>query len=106
LINKERFFPLHVADGDDDAGPEAVCFSHEGRMLVATRSGVQGCADDGPTQLILPLPDRSRVVGLCLGGKEMDTLFAFTAGSIWTRRVKVHGMGAFTPWTAVRATPL
>ena len=38
-------------------------------MFVATRSGIQVCADDGPTQVILPLPDRSRVIGVCLGGR-------------------------------------
>ena len=98
LTNKERFFWLHVSDWDDDAGAEAVCYAREGQMFVATRSGVQVCTDDGPTQVILPTHDRSRVVGVCLGGKEMDTLFAFTGDKIWKRKVKTHGIGAFTPW--------
>ena len=101
LTNKERFFPLHVADWDDDAGAESVCYAREGPMLVATRSGVQVCADDGPTQVILPLPDRGRVTGVCLGGRELDTLFAFSGDKIWKRKVKVHAVGAFTPWTPV-----
>ena len=41
LANKERFFWLHVADWDDDAGAESVCFAKEGRMFVATRWGIQ-----------------------------------------------------------------
>ncbi len=106
LTNKERFFWLHVADWEDDAGAEAVCYAKEGQMFVATRSGIQVCADDGPTQVILPMPDRSRVLGVCLGGKEMDTLFAFCGDTIFKRKVQVHAVGAFTPLTAVKGTKL
>ena len=106
LANRERFFWLHVADWEDDAGAESVCYAREGQMFVATRWGIQICADDGPTQAILPMPDRSRVVGVCLGGRDLNTLFAFCGDKIWKRKVKVHAMGAFTPWTRVNATSL
>jgi enterochelin esterase-like enzyme/sugar lactone lactonase YvrE len=106
LANKERFFWLHVPDWEDDAGAESVCYGREGQMFVATRWGIQVCADDGPTQVILPMPDRSRVVGVCLGGPDLDTLFAFCKDKIWKRKVKVHAMGAFTPWTKVNGTKL
>lgn len=106
LTNSERFFWFHVPDGEDDAGVEALCYAREGRMLAATRWGIQISADDGPTQVILPLPDRSRVFGVCLGGRDMDTLYAFCGDRIWKRKVKIHAMGAFTPWTPVNGTPL
>ncbi len=106
LAHKERFFHLHVADWDDDAGAESVCYSLEGRQFIATRSGVQISADDGPTQVILPVPDRSRVTGVALGGKEMDTLYAFCGNRIWKRKIRHHAMGAFTPWTKVSGTRL
>ncbi|MEO6740918.1 MAG: SMP-30/gluconolactonase/LRE family protein, partial [Chthoniobacteraceae bacterium] len=106
LTNKERFFHLHVADWDDDAGAESVCYSLEGRQFIATKSGVQISADDGPTQVILPVPDRSRVTGVALGGKDKDTLFAFCGNKIWKRKVRQHAMGAFTPWTKVTGTKL
>jgi sugar lactone lactonase YvrE len=106
LSHKERYFALHVADWDDDAGPESMCYALEGQLFFATRSGVQICADDGPTQVILPVPNRSRVTGVCLGGEGMDTLFAFCGDRIWKRKVKVHAMGAFTPWTKVNGTKL
>jgi gluconolactonase len=106
LADKERFFWLHVPDWEDDAGAESVCYAKEGPMLVATRWGIQVCADDGPTQVILPLPDRGRVIGVCLGGPDMDTLFAFCKDKIWKRKVRVHAVGAFTPWTKVNGTPL
>jgi sugar lactone lactonase YvrE/enterochelin esterase-like enzyme len=106
LKNKERFFWLHVADWDDDAGAESVCYAREGQLLVGTRFGVQACADDGPTQAILPVPDRSRVVGVCLGGPNMNTLFAFCGDKIWRRVVKLHAIGAFSPWQKVHGSPL
>jgi gluconolactonase len=106
LANKERFFWLHVPDWEDDAGADSVCYAKEGPMLVATRWGIQVCADDGPTQVILPMPDRSRVLGVCLGGREMDSLFAFCGDKIWKRKVKLHAVGAFTPWTSVNGSKL
>jgi sugar lactone lactonase YvrE/enterochelin esterase-like enzyme len=106
LINKERFFHLHVADWEDDAGAECLCYSLEGRQFIATKSGVQISADDGPTQIILPVPDRSRVTGVAIGGRDKDTLFAFCGNKIWKRKIQQHAMGAFTPWTKVTGTKL
>ncbi len=106
LVNKERFFPLHVEDWEDDAGAETVCYSVEGRQFIATRSGVQISADDGPTQVILPTPDKARVTGVAIGGAEKDTLFAFCGNKIWKRKIQHHAMGAFTPWTKVTGTKL
>ena len=106
LINKERFFHLYVADWDDDAGPESLCYSIEGRQFIATRAGIQVSADDGPTQIILPVPDNSRVTGVAIGGAEMDTLYAFCMNRIWKRKIRQHGMGAFSPWAGVKANAL
>jgi sugar lactone lactonase YvrE len=106
LSNCEQYYWLHVRDWEDDAGTGSICFALEGRQFSATRFGVQISADDGPTQVILPVPDRSRVLGVCLGGRHMDTLYAFCAGRIWKRRVKVHAMGAFSPWVGVGGTGL
>lgn len=106
LINRERFFWLHVPDWEDDAGAESVCYGLENKMLVATRFGIQVCADDGPSQVILPLPDRSRPMGVCLGGANKDTLFAFCGSKIWKRTVKIHAMGAFSPCTKAMHNPL
>jgi sugar lactone lactonase YvrE len=106
LTNKERYFWLHVPDWEDDAGAESLCYSSEGQMFVATRAGIQICADDGPTQVIIPAPDRARVVGVCLGGANLDTLFAFSADKIWRRQVKSHATGAFAPWTKVNGSRL
>lgn len=106
LTNKERYFSYYVADWDDDAGARGLCYAQEGQMFAATRTGVQISADDGPTQVILPVPDNSRVTAVCLGGKDLDTLYAFCGDKIWKRKVKVHAMGAFSPWMKVNGTKL
>ena len=106
LTNKEKFFWLHVADWENDAGAQSVCYAKEGPMLVATRMGVQVCADDGPTRAIIPVPDRSRITGLCFGGRELDVLYAFCNKGIWKRKVRVHGVGAFSPAVRINGTPL
>ena len=106
LINKERFFHLHVHDWQDDAGTESMCYSIEGRQFLATKSGIQISADDGPTQVILPVPDNARVTGVAIGGKDLDTLFAFCGNRIWKRKIRQHAMGAWSPWTPVTGTKL
>jgi len=97
LINKERYYPLYLDAWDDDAGSESICYSQEGQLLVATRAGIQSCASDGPVQVILPVPDRSRVTGVALGGPGLNILYAFCGDKIWQRVVKIHGVGTFSP---------
>ncbi len=106
LANKERFFHLQVLDANDDAGPESVCYAKEGQMLVGTRAGIQVCADDGPTQVILPMPDHQRVMGVALGGPALNILYAFCGGEVWKRTVKIHAVGAFSPTKTASTTPL
>ncbi len=106
LHDRERFFHLHVADHDDDAGAECVCYSLEGRQFVATRSGIQVSADDGPTQVILAAPGHGRVTGVAIGGQDRDTLYAFCMDRIWKRRIQQHAAGAWSPWTKVTPNKL
>lgn len=106
LTHRERFFHLHVADSDDEAGTESLCYSLEGRQFLATRSGIQINADDGPTQVILTVPDRSRVTGVAIGGPDRDILYAFCMNRIWSRKIRQHALGAWSPWTPVTPTKL
>jgi gluconolactonase len=97
LINKERFFWLHVQDWEDNSGAEAICYDKEGHLYVATKMGVQICTWDGPTQVILPVPGNQKITGVCIGGANMDILFAFCGDKIYKRKIKNHAIGAFTP---------
>lgn len=47
------------------------------------------------------MPDRSRVIGVCFGEPELNPLVAFCGDKGWKRAVKLHGIGAFSPWTKV-----
>ena len=98
LANRERFFWLYVADCKDNAGTEALCYDKEGHLYAATDLGIQICVEYGPTQVILPVPG-GKVNGICFGGPDMDTLFAFCGDKIYKRKVKTHALGAFTPFT-------
>ena len=60
----------------------------------------------GPTQIILPVPDRSRVTGVAIGGPEQDTLFALCMNKIWKRKIQQHAIGAVSPWTKVAPNKL
>ncbi len=106
LIHKERFFHLHVHDWDDDAGAECLCYSQEGRQFIATKSGIQISADDGPTQVILTVPGKGRVTAVAIGGRDKDTLYAFCMNKIWKRRIQQHALGAWSPWTKVTPNKL
>jgi len=105
LVNKERFFSLHMEDWEENAGAESVCYDREGHLYVATHLGIQICAWDGPTQVILPLPN-GRVTGICFGGADLDMMFAFCGDKIYKRKLKNHALGAFTPWTPMKAGQL
>ena len=85
-------------DWDDNSGAESVCYDREGHLYVATNMGIQVCAWDGPTQVILPLPN-GKVTGICIGGADFDTLFAFCGGKVYKRKINNHTMGSFTPFT-------
>jgi gluconolactonase len=76
------------------------------RQFSATRSGIQISVDDGPVQVILTVPDRTRVTGVALGGKDKDTLYAFCGNKIWKRKVRHHALGAWSPWTKVTPNKL
>ncbi|MBI5833422.1 MAG: RICIN domain-containing protein [Armatimonadetes bacterium] len=106
LTNRERYYCLNVNDWDDEAGATSVVFAREGQPLIATRAGVQICADDGPTQVILPLPGLARAEAVCLGGAGLNQLYAFGAGRLWRRQTRLHATGAWSPWVAVHGSPL
>ncbi len=99
LKNRARFFWLHVNDWEDHSGAESICYDLEGHLYVATRMGIQICTWDGPTQVILPVPGGERVTGVCIGGAEFNTLYAFCEEKLYKRKIKNHTLGAYTPIT-------
>jgi enterochelin esterase-like enzyme/sugar lactone lactonase YvrE len=99
LSNKERFFWLYTQDWSNSSDAQSICYDREGHLYIATSSGIQVCTWDGPTQVILPLPVGSRVNSICFGGANLDEIFASCGDKVYKRKLKTHGLGAFTPWT-------
>ncbi len=90
LAHKQRYYWLHEADGDDDAGADGMRCDHEGRLYVATRIGIQICDQAGRVNAILPTPN-GRVSNVVFGGEKFDTLFATCGDKVYKRKVATTG---------------
>ena len=94
LTAKQKYFWLHVPDGEDDAGADGLRVDRDGRLYVATRLGIQVCDQAGRVQCILTTPN-GKVSNLCFGGENFDTLFATCGDKIFKRKLKVQGANAW-----------
>ena len=107
LVHKERYFWLHVPDQEDDAGACTAIYAREGPLLIATRLGVQVLPrrrpDPGDSACARPRPRDGRVSRRARAGHAVCLQ---RAAKIWKRKVKVHGVGSFTPWTSVNQSSL
>jgi sugar lactone lactonase YvrE len=90
LIDKQRYYYLHV-DTVDQSGADGMCVDRDNRVYVATQMGVQVCEPTGQTFCIIPTPN-GKVSGLCLGGAQLDTLFATCGDIVFQRKLRVHGV--------------
>jgi gluconolactonase len=94
LAFKQRYYWLHVPDGEDDSGAHGLSMDQDGRLYVATRMGVQVCDQPGRVQCILPTPN-GKVSNLCFGEENFDTLFAMCGDKVYQRKLKVRGAQAW-----------
>ncbi len=99
LQNEQPFFWLHVPDGENTSETEAMCYDKEGHLYVATNFGIQICGANGQPQAILPLPEKEKVTGMCLGGANFDILFVLCKDKVYKRKIKNHGVAAFSEWS-------
>lgn len=105
LQHGKRFFWLHRNDEALGGGAVDLAYDREGHLVAATERGIQFCGDDGRTVGILAAPGRN-LKYICFGGKDLDWIYAFCDEGIYVRKLRVHGVGAFTPWLRMRKTPL
>jgi len=91
---KQRYYHLHVPDTADDSGADGMRVDRDGRLYVATRSGIQVCDQAGRVNCIIP-PPNGRVANLCFGGENFDTLYAACGDKIYQRKLKVKGAQAW-----------
>ncbi len=98
LLNKERFYWLHMPDIPNESGAEDMAVDTLGILYVATRMGVQVCDRNGRVRAILPLPTPCGPVrSVCWGGSMFDTLYATDGNKVYSRKLKVPGYAQWTP---------
>jgi gluconolactonase len=95
LSHRQQYYWLHTPDNRTGAGAGGMCVDRDGRLYVATALGVQVCDQAGRVNCILPMPTRSPVDSVCLGGEAMDTLYASSGGVLFRRKLGVKGRQAF-----------
>ncbi len=96
LAYKQKYYHLHVPDTADDSAADGIRVDRDGRLYVATRSGIQVCDQAGRVNCIIPTPNR-HIANLCFGGPKFDTLFATCGDRVYTRKLRVTGANAFQP---------
>lgn len=94
LAHKQRYYHLHVPDTADDSAADGMRVDRDGRLYVATRSGIQVCDQAGRVNCIIPTPN-GKLSNLCFGRANFDTLFATCGDRVFKRKVKVKGANAF-----------
>ncbi len=94
LAFKQRYYHLHVPDSADDSAADGMRVDRDGRLYVATRSGLQVCDQAGRVNCIVPTPN-GKISNLTFGGANFDTLFVTCGDRVYTRKVKVKGANAF-----------
>jgi sugar lactone lactonase YvrE/enterochelin esterase-like enzyme len=94
LAFKQRYYHLHVPDTADDSAADGMRVDRDGRLYVATRSGIQVCDQAGRVNCIIPTPN-GRIANLCFGGADFDTIYAACGDRVFKRKVKVKGANAF-----------
>jgi sugar lactone lactonase YvrE/enterochelin esterase-like enzyme len=94
LLDKQRFYWLHVPDTSDQSNADGMRVDRDGRLYVATAMGIQVCDQAGRVQCIIPTPNR-RLSNFTFGGEHFDTLFATCGDKVYKRKLKVVGANAW-----------
>ena len=94
LLDKQRFYWLHVPDTSDQSNADGMRVDRDGRLYVATAMGIQVCDQAGRVQCIIPTPNR-RLSNFSFGGEHFDTLFATCGDKVYKRKLKVIGANAW-----------
>lgn len=97
LAHKQRFFHLHLPDGETDSGADGIAVDTHGRLYVATRLGLQVCDQAGRVNAIIPKPQKAWLSNVCFGGANLDELYITCGDKVYKRKTKAQGVLAFQP---------
>ena len=90
LKHKQKYFHLH--EGDDQSSlADGLCVDRDGRLYVATGTGVQICDQAGRVNAILPKPQRAGLSNVDFGGADMKWLYVTNGDKVFRRRTTVTG---------------
>lgn len=95
LANKQRWGWLHVPDNSNTAWPDGIKCDRDGRVYVATNTGIQVLDQLGRVNAIIPMPLGVGLSNLCFGGQNFDVIYASCSDKVYRRKVKVRGANAF-----------
>lgn len=96
LAYKQRYGWLHVRDVDENAWSDGIKCDRDGRVYVATKSGLQVMDQLGRVNAIIPVPKtKGQVSNLCFGGPDFDILYISCQDKVFRRKVKVKGANNF-----------
>ncbi len=94
LKHKQKYFHLHVPDTADEASADGLKVDRDGRVYVATNTGVQFCDQPGRVNGIIPTPN-GKCANIGFGGERFDTLYATCVDKVYARKLKVTGYNQF-----------
>ena len=91
LAYRQRFGWLHVSDAENKAGASGIVCDRDGRIYVATNSGVQILDQTGRVNAILPTP-HGTASKITFGGGNSDVLYVKINGKTYGRKLKTRGI--------------
>lgn len=95
LAYKQRYGWLHVPDNSNTAWPDGLKCDRDGRVYVATNTGIQILDQLGRVNAILPLPPGPSPSNLCFGGINFDTMYVSCSDKVYRRKLRVRGANGF-----------
>jgi sugar lactone lactonase YvrE len=96
LTFKQRFGWLHMADGDDNAWSDGLKTDTAGRVIVATKIGLQIMDQLGRVNAILPIPvSNGQSSNVYFGGPGFNILYVTAGDKVFSRKLKTRGVNYF-----------
>ncbi|HWF18543.1 MAG TPA: SMP-30/gluconolactonase/LRE family protein [Verrucomicrobiae bacterium] len=95
LVDKQRYFDLHIVDGAMQSGADGMTVDTEGRLYVTTEMGIQICDQAGRVQCIIPKPARAGLPAVAFGGANRDELYVACGDKLYKRKTKAKGVLSF-----------
>ena len=87
---KQKFGWLHVRDTEENAWADGLTCDQDGRIYVATRSGVQILDQTGRVNAILTTPNGA-ASNIAFGGKDFDIMYVTANDKVYKRKLNTRG---------------